>query len=158
MVEVIKDLKDQLLEQMDKEVSERGAERLDPDMVDMVKDLAEAEKSCWEAEYYRAVTEAMEGGSGYSSGYSGGSGGSSGYGYRRGYEGGSQGSQGSQGYGYGYGNRSGWANQYGRGYSRRGYDSMGHTDSIEGIRNIMMTANQEEKERMKAELRSMLDM
>ena len=138
MVEAIKDLKDQLLEQMDKEVSERGAERLDPDMVDMVKDLAEAEKSCWEAEYYRAVTEAMEGGSGYSSGYPGGSGGSSGYGYRRGYEGGSQGSQ-------GYGNRSGWANQYGRGYSRRGYGSMGYADSVEGIRNIMMNASPEEK-------------
>ena len=151
MVEVIKDLKDKLLEQMDKEVSERGAERLDPDMVDMVKDLAEAEKSCWEAEYYRSVTEAMDGGSSYSSGYSGGSGGSSGYGYRRGYEGGSQGSQ-------GYGNRSGWANQYGRGYSRRGYGSMGLTDSVDGIRNIMMTANPEEKERMKAELRSMLEM
>lgn len=159
MVEIIKDLKDQLLEQMDKEVSERGAERLDPDMVDMVKDLAEAEKACWEAEYYRSVTEAMEGNSGYS-GYSGGSGGSggSGYsggsggsGYRRGYEGGSQGSQ-------GYGSGSGWANQYGRGYSRRGYGSMGHADSVEGIRNMMMTANPEEKERMKAELRSMLEM
>ena len=36
MVEIIKDLKDQLLEQMDNEVNERGAERLDPDMVDMV--------------------------------------------------------------------------------------------------------------------------
>ena len=146
MVEIIKDLKDQLLEQMDNEVSERGAERLDPDMVDMVKDLAEAEKACWEAEYYRAVTEAMEGGSGYSGYSGGGSGGSSGYGYRRGYEGGSQ----------GYGSRSGWANQYVRGYSRRG--SMGYADSVEGIRNIMMNASPEEKERMKAEMRSMLEM
>lgn len=83
--------------------------------------------------------------SGYS-GYSGGSGGSSGYGYRRGYEGGS----------HGYGNRSGWANQYGRGYSRR--NSMGYADSVEGIRNIMMNASPEEKERMKAEMRSMLEM
>lgn len=140
MVEIIKQLKDTLLEQLEKDVAERGAERLDPDMVDMVKDLADAEKSCWEAEYYRAVTETMGGGSGYGSGY-GNQGGS---GYRRGYD--------------ESGGRSGWANQYGRGYSRRGYGSMGHADSVEGIRNIMMTASPEEKERMRAELRTMLDM
>lgn len=156
MVEVIRDLKDQLLEQMDKEVSERGAERLDPDMVDMVKDLAEAEKACWESEYYRAVTEAMEDGSGYGYGY--GSQGS-GYGSQGGSQGGSgYGSQGGSGYRRGYGSRgrSGWANQYGRG--RRGYESMGHGEQIEGLRNIMMTANPEEKERVKAEMRSLLEM
>lgn len=148
MVEVIRDLKDQLLEQMDKDVSERGAERLDPDMVDMVKDLAEAEKACWESEYYRAVTEAMDGGSGYGYGYGSGygsqGGNQGGSGYRRGYDG-------SRG-------RSGWANQYGRGYSRRGYESMGHGEPVEGIRNLMMAASPEEKERIKAEMRSMLEM
>lgn len=136
MVEVIRNLKDQLLEQMEKEVGERGAERLDPDMVDMVKDLAEAEKSCWEAEYYRSVSEAM------------GNGSDMGYSMRRGYDNRMQGYQG----------RSGWQNQYGSGYSRRGYGSMGYADSVEGIRNIMMTASPEEKERMRAELRTMLDM
>lgn len=134
MVEIIKQLKDTLLEQLEKDVADRGAERLDPDMVDMVKDLAEAEKSCWEAEYYRSVTEAM------------GSGGEMGYSSRRGYDNRMQ------------GNRSGWQNQYGSGYSRRGYGMMGHGDSVEGIRNIMMTASPEEKERMRAELRTMLDM
>ena len=140
MVEIIKMLKDALLEQMEKEVNERGAERLDPDMVDMVKDLAEAEKCCWESEYYRGVSEAMD-----KQGYQ-----DMGYGDTQGY----RDSMGRYA-------RRGWSNQYGSGYSRRGYDAMGnmgHTESIEGIRNILMTANPEEKERMKTELRSMLGM
>lgn len=139
MVEVIKMLKDALLESMEKEVSERGVERLDPDMVDMVKDLACAEKDCWESEYYRSVTEAMD---------------------KQGYQ--DMGYNGQNGYGYrdsmGRYARRGWQNQYGSGYSRRGYDTMGHNDSIEGIRNMVNMANPEEKERMKAELRSMLGM
>ena len=60
MIDVIRDLKDALLEHMDKELAERGSvDRLDPDMVDMVKDLAEAE-------YYCTVTDAMHGNRGYS--------------------------------------------------------------------------------------------
>ena len=31
------------------------------DAIDMVKDLAEAEKSCWEAAYYESIVKAMEG-------------------------------------------------------------------------------------------------
>jgi len=34
------------------------------ELIDMVKDLAEAEESCWEASYYRTVTEGMEKNSG----------------------------------------------------------------------------------------------
>ena len=41
-------------------------------MIDMVKDLAEAEKSCWEAQYYRSISEAMYGKQGYQSGYQSG--------------------------------------------------------------------------------------
>lgn len=69
MVEKIYKLKNEILRQAEKEFEERGPERIDVnrmgEMVDMVKDLAEAEKSCWEAQYYRQVTEAMEGSSGY---------------------------------------------------------------------------------------------
>lgn len=65
MVEEIYKMKNEILQQAKKELEERGPERIDVnrmgEMVDMVKDLAEAEKSCWEAQYYRnAVGEAMK--------------------------------------------------------------------------------------------------
>lgn len=144
MVGKIYELKNRLLEQIEKDVAERGVERMDGEMVDMVKDLAKAEKDCWEAEYYRAVTEAM-GGQNAAQGYMPEG---MAYGYASGQNGGSQGAQG----------RSGWQNQYGSGYSRRGYGSMGHTEAVEGIRNIMSMASPDEKERLKAELKPMLGM
>lgn len=71
MVEQIYNMKNAILKQAEKELEERGPDRMDVDrlgeMIDMVKDLAEAEKSCWEAQYYRsAVTESMEKKYGYS--------------------------------------------------------------------------------------------
>ena len=95
MVEKIYDIKNQILQRVDKDIQERGVDRMDVkeigEMVDMVKDLAEAEKSCWEAQYYRSVTEAM---SGNASGYSQMGGGSR-QGYssqmRQGYQQGSMG-------------------------------------------------------------------
>lgn len=65
MVDKIYEIKNRILEQLAQDVQAKGVERLDDKMVDMVKDLAEAEKNCWKAEYYRAVTEAMDGKSGY---------------------------------------------------------------------------------------------
>jgi len=65
MVDVIKSLKDEILSKIQETAREKGVDRIDGQMVDMVKDLAEAEKSCWEAEYYRTVTEQMGGKSGY---------------------------------------------------------------------------------------------
>lgn len=70
MVEEIYKLKNAILQQAEKELEERGPDRMDVDrlgaMVDMVKDLAEAEEKCWKAQYYRnAVTEAMESKYGY---------------------------------------------------------------------------------------------
>ena len=70
MVEDIYKMKNELLKQAKKELEERGPERIDVnrmgEIIDMVKDLAEAEKSCWEADYYRKVSKSMEGSSGYS--------------------------------------------------------------------------------------------
>ena len=65
MVDEICKLKNDLLGQARKELDERGPDRLDVNrmgmMIDMIKDLAEAEKDCWKAQYYRnLVTEAME--------------------------------------------------------------------------------------------------
>lgn len=71
MVEKIKATKDKVLDYMEREISKYGENRIDTktagDIADIIKDLAEAERDCWEAEYYRSVTEAM--GSSGSSGY-----------------------------------------------------------------------------------------
>lgn len=146
MVETIYELKNMLLEEMQKDAQERGIERLDKERVDMVKDLAAAEKDCWEAEYHRGVAEAMEG-SGYNGdmmGYNGSSGAQSG---SRG-SGGRGGSQGGSG-------RSGWANQYGSGRSRRGY-GMGYQEHIDALRMEMQQADPQQREQMMQQLRNMM--
>lgn len=127
----------------------------DPKMIDSIKDLAEAEKACWEAEYYRAVTEAMEDGSmGYEDGMSRAQGG----------QGGSQGGQqGGRGYGRGRGGRRGYRGQprdsMGR-YTRRGYRQgrYGHDDMMQDIEDMLMSADPQEKEQIKQKLRQMADM
>lgn len=183
MVEAIKDTKDQLLDKMQQTIDEKGIERVDVTemgkLADQVKDLAEAEKACWEAEYYRAVTEAMEDGSmGYDDGMGyerGGQGmgrggrgyarGGSGYerggrGYRRGYERGGQGyEQGGRGYRRGY--RGQPRDSQGRYTSRRGYrgmESYGHDDMMQDVKDMLMSADPQEKEQLKMQLRQMADM
>ena len=80
MVDKIYALKNEILKRTNDEIHERGIERMDVkevgELVDMVKDLAEAEAYCWKAEYYRTVTDAMKG---EKSGYTQMSGGRSGY-------------------------------------------------------------------------------
>lgn len=163
MVEKIKDLKDDLLVQAEEDMHANG--RVDPETIDSIKDLAEAEKACWEAEYYRSVTEAMEDGQmGYDDGmgYRGNRGGmgydrqggsSQGRGYRRGYERESR---------RGYRNQS--RDTMGRYTSRRGYrrtDRYGHDDMMQDIREMagqmMQTADPQEKEQLKMQLRQMAD-
>lgn len=141
MVELIKQTKDSMLERMEQAINERGADRIDVSemgkLADIVKDLAEAEKSCWEAEYYRTVTESMEDGSmGYDqTGYQG----------QRGSQGGSQ-------------VRRGYRDSMGR-YARRGYDGRyGHDDVMQTVKDLMTSADPQEREQLKRELRKMADM
>lgn len=157
MVEKIKDLKDELLMQAEQDMHDGGS--VDPKMIDNIKDLAEAEKSCWEAEYYRSVTEAMEDGKmGYDDGmgYQRGNRGNMGYdhqggsmqgrGYRRGYERESR---------RGYRGRD----SMGRYTSRRGYrrmDGYGHQDMLAEIRQMMETADPQEREQLKMQLRQIM--
>lgn len=135
MVDKIREMKDQALRRMEQAVSERGVERVDVGemgkLADIVKDLAEAEKSCWEAEYYRSVTEAMGGDSmGYSQGR----------GYQMGYRGQPRDSMG----------------QY---TSRRGYsDSYGYGDPLGDVRQMMETADPKEREQLRMQLRKMTEM
>ena len=163
MVEKIKDLKDELLMQAEQEMHDTG--QVNPESIDAVKDLAEAEKACWEAEYYRSVTEAMEDGKmGYDDGMGYGRGG---MGYGRGNQGGS-----NQGRGY----RRGYERESRRGYrgqsrdsmgrytSRRGYRRMenyGHQDMMQDIKQMaqqmMETADPQEREQLKMQLRQMAE-
>ena len=144
MVEKIKEQKDALLKRLEQVINEKGPERMNVQeagmLADQIKDLAEAEKACWEAEYYRSVTEAMEGSSGYMP---------EGMGYVQGVR---TGNRGRMGY-----NRN--RDSMGRYTSRRGYDgSYGYHEHIEDIRSQMQSASPEEREKMKRELRQMLDM
>lgn len=127
MVEKIKALKDQFLGLMEKD-AKRGVERVDiklhGELADIVKDLADAERLCWEAEYYRTVIEAMDGNgskAGYGMSYGSGSGVGSG---RRGYG----------------------------GSPANGGNLMGHSDPVSAIRDMMMTADPETKMRIRSEL------
>lgn len=116
MDEIMK-LKDKLLEHARKIVEERGADRIDPEIFDAIKDLSEAA-------YYCKVTEQM---------------GQEPMGYQRGM-------------GYmpmGYMEPMGYQMRDSRGRY------MGYGDSVEAVRNILASASPEEKERIKAEMRSM---
>ena len=146
MVGEIYELKNKLLEQMAQDVQERGIERLDKDRVDMVKDLAEAEKNCWKAEYYRAVTEAMEGEAGYPM-----SGNQMGY---NGMSGAQQGSRGgNMGTGSQSGSRSGYRDSMGR-YARRGY-GMGYQEHVDALKMELQNADPQQREMIMQQIRSM---
>lgn len=130
MVENIYKMKNQILQQAEKELAERGPERIDVnrmgELVDMVKDLAEAEESCWKAQYYRKVTEAMEGSSGYTPM--------------------NDGNMARQGYG----------SMSRQGYGSMGY-SMGHDDLIEKLGKEYAMMTPDEKMSMKSKLLSKLN-
>ena len=159
MVERIKDIKDELLMQVEQDIHDGAS--ADPQTVDSIKDLAEAEKSCWEAEYYRAVTEAMDDGKmGYDDGMGYARGGRGGMGYERGQGGSSQG----RGYRRGYEreSRRGYRGRdsMGRYTSRRGYrrESYGHDDLMQEVKQLMQTADPQEREQLKMQLRQMTEM
>ena len=141
MVEKIKEAKDDILAYLSKEINRYGGDKMDIAAIekisDAVKDLAEAEKACWEAEYYRSVTEAMD-----SAGYM-----PEGMGYQNGQGAGGQGQGGRMGYNP---NRDSMG-RYSRG--RRGYH-----EGMDGIREELRNATPEEREKKKRELRQMLDM
>lgn len=152
MLENINDAKEKVLERMKTAIGPSGVERMDvaemEKLADIVKDLSEAEKECWEAQYYMSVTQAMNSGSGYT------------------HE-----TYAAQGYmpepmGYDtmrtvYGVRSGYRDTMGR-YATRpsnmGYDGMRYGYDMQGLREAMSTASPEEREKMMREMRTMLGM
>lgn len=160
MVDKIYDIKARVLDRMQQSISERGIERMDVNemgkLADVVKDLSEAEESCWEAEYYRSVTEAM--GSGYM-----------GYedaatrdrrGYQRPMEQSGYSLPGGSTVTFRQGDASGYRDSQGQYASRRGYmdGPYGHTDPMQDVRQMMQSADPQERERIKAQLRQMAEM
>ena len=139
MVNKIYEMKNELLSYTDRLINERGIERMDVDrvnkLIDMVHHLAESESNCWQAEYYRTVTEAMKG---ESSGYTTQSMGS---GMRQGYAPGTGGTGSSAGYMP----------------MRDGYSgSMGFDETIDPIRTMMREAKPDDRERMRKEILKMV--
>lgn len=151
MIDKICKMKDKLCEYAHQQM-QQGLDRVDTRemgaVVDMIKDLAEAEKSCVEADYYESVVEAMEDGGGR-------------YGYD---EVGSPG--GRSGYRTespdGEGGRMGYRNQYGnwpanpanrrRRMRRRGYTE----ESVENIRSMMEEADPARREQLKHDLEELM--
>lgn len=136
MVGKISEIKNMILQRMDAAINERGVDRADTkelgELSDIVKDLAQAEKECWEAEYYMAIAEGM-GSQGYTNGTNIGS---------------MPYNQNSQGY----------RDSRGRYARRPGYTPMGYHGEIEGIREAMQNATPEEREKMQRELRQIVNM
>lgn len=82
----IKRMKDKLIEEAQSRLQNMDGGSIEQmgQIIDMIKDLSEAEKSCLEAEYYDSVIDAMENGQRY--GYDGQGGNSGGrQGYRESY-------------------------------------------------------------------------
>lgn len=139
---------------------ERGLDNVDTRemgmVVDMIKDLAEAEKACLEAEYYDTVIDAMDSGSdryGYTG--QGGSGdGRSGNrsGYRDPYMMEEDGEGGRMGYKNQYGNWPANPKNRRRRMRRSGYSE----ESIENIRQMMEDADPERKRQLKRDLEELV--
>lgn len=140
MVNKICELKDKLLERVENDMQERGVERIDVkemgELIDMVKDLAEAEGSLWEAEYHREVVKAMKESSGYSTT--------------------TNSNPASGGGNMGYGNQGGNMRQgYGMSNPRQGY-GMGHHDLIDKLGEEFKGMNPEERMMMRNKVLSTL--
>lgn len=130
MIDEVMDIGDEVLKSLRKRVDEGRLDRMDvKELADVYKDLNEAAQAC-------STVEAMER-----------------YGYMpddMGYDDG-YGSRGRRGY-----NRN--RDSIGRYTSRRGYGSRGYHEHVEGLREQMQGAPQEEREQMKREIREMLGM
>lgn len=157
MVHKICRMKDKLCDYASQQM-ERGLDNVDTRemgmVVDMIKDLAEAEKSCLEADYYESVVEAMEeGGDRY--GYDG-----SRSADRSGWTPGTHRSRIMED--DGEGGRMGYKNQYGnwpanpknrrRRMRRSGYSE----ESIENLRQTMEDADPERKRQLKQDLEELM--
>lgn len=140
MVHKIREIKDQALQRMESAINERGIERADVkelgELADIVKDLAEAEKACMEADYYCSITESMD---------------------KQGYMPDGMSYSTNGGMSDNVMARQGYRDSRGR-YARRSGYSMGYQDDIQSLRESMRNATPEEREKMQRELRQIINM
>lgn len=129
----IKRMKEKLIEEAQSRMQSMDGGSIEQmgQIIDMIKDLSEAEKSCLEAEYYDSVIDAMDGG------YD-----------RRGYQ---------ESY---YPDRDGYRNsqgQYAKRPSRRRMRRSGYTEeSVENIRQMMEEADPERRKQLKRDLQDLM--
>lgn len=121
-------------------------------IIDMIKDLSEAEKSCLEAEYYDSVIDAMENGRRYGYDDQGGNTGGR-QGYREPYMMDDNGdSDGRMGYLDQYGNFPADPKNRRRRMRRSGYSE----EPIDNIRQMMEDADPERKRQLKRDLEDLI--
>ena len=156
----IYEMKEQLVRTAQQQLS-HGIENVDTHemgmVVDMIKDLAEAEKACYEAEYYASVVDAMEEAEEERWGYDDGRDGRQGFhDPQRYYDGGGESPMGSAG-------RMGYKNQYGNWRAnpggrrkprrmRRGYSE----ESVENLRAMMEDADPARREQLKKDIQQLM--
>lgn len=145
-------MKDRLIEEAQSRMEnlDGGSIEQMSQIIDMIKDLAETEKACTEADYYDSVVEAMDGDDRYGYDPQGG-----------------RSDVGRSGGGRRYetmddGDRMGYKNQYGnwpanpknrrRRMRRRGYSE----ESVENLRQMMEEADPERKRQLKQDLEELM--
>ena len=141
MVNEIYQMKNDILKEAKKEIESRGIERMDVDrigaMIDMVHHLAEAEASCWQADYYRTVVEAMKN-------------------EKQGYQKMPMQEPDRRYYAPGTGGTGSSAGYMPMRTEREGYGgSMGFNDPLDPVREAMRNATPDEREHMRQQLRNM---
>lgn len=146
----IKRMKEKLIEEAQSRMQNMDGGSIEQmgQIIDMIKDLSEAEKACLEAEYYDGVIDAMEEGGRY--GYDGQDGRSNGrQGYREPYMMDDEG-EGRMGYRDSKG-------RYARNPNRRRMRRSGYTEeSVENIRQMMEDADPERKRQLKRDLEELM--
>ena len=148
----IKAMKEKLIEEAQNRMQNMDGGSIEQmgQIVDMIKDLSEAEKACLEAEYYDTVIDAMDGESdryGYDD--RGGSGDRQGY--RESYMMDDRSDRNDR---MGYRDSKG---RYARNPNRRRMRRSGYTEeSIENIRQIMEDADPERKRQLKQDLEELM--
>lgn len=154
----IKRMKEKLIEEAQSRMQNMDGGSIEQmgQIVDMIKDLSEAEKACLEAEYYDGVIDAMEEGGRYGyDGQGGNAGGRSGgrQGYREPYmmdDGGD--GEGRMGYRNQYGNFPANPKNRRRRMRRSGYSE----ESIDDIRQMMEDADPERKRQLKRDIEELM--
>ena len=144
----IKKMKEKLIEEAQNRMQNMDGGSIEQmgQIVDMIKDLSEAEKACLEAEYYDSVIDAMDGDGRYGYDDRGGSGDRQGY--RESYMMDDRNDR------MGYRDSKG---RYARNPNRRRMRRSGYSEeSIENLRQMMEDADPERKRQLKQDLEELM--